>query len=73
MPHRDDGDAPNRQQRGEYALDRELGSLTSELRTIIPGVTVLLAFLLTVPFAAGFPTLSGIDRAAYFVAPYLVS
>ena len=32
--------------------DRELDELSSELRTVLPGVTVLFAFLLTVPFAS---------------------
>lgn len=32
--------------RDEQTLDRELDELTGELRTVIPGVTVLLAFLL---------------------------
>ncbi len=38
--------------------DQRLDELTSELRVIIPGVTVLFAFLITVPFAAGFGGLS---------------
>lgn len=49
-------------------LDRELDELTSELRTVIPGATVLLAFLLTLPFTAAFSNLSGPQRSAYFVA-----
>lgn len=48
--------------------DQRLDELTSELRVIIPGVTVLFAFLITVPFAAGFGGLSPVDRTAYFVA-----
>lgn len=54
--------------RDEEILDRQLGELTSELRMIIPGVTVIWAFLLTVPVASGFPSLSGVQRGAYFVA-----
>lgn len=53
---------------GSSAQDRQLDELTAELRVIIPGVTVLFAFLLTVPFASGFPSLDGIQRAAYFTA-----
>lgn len=52
----------------QRTLDRELDELTSELRTVIPGATVLLAFLLTVPFAAGFPGLDGAKQGAYFIA-----
>lgn len=65
-PDRPDPD--DLQARDRRVLDRELDELTSELRTAIPGVTVLFAFLLTVPFAAGFPGLSGSQRAAYFIA-----
>lgn len=60
--------APDPQQRDEEALDRELDELTSELRMVIPGVTVLLAFLLSVPFASGFPSLGGLQQGAYFTA-----
>ena len=35
-------------------LDRELIELLNELRILLPGVQVLFAFLLTVPFNAGF-------------------
>ena len=48
--------------------DRELIELLNELRVALPGVQVLFAFLLTVPFANGFPRLSGFDRDVYFVA-----
>lgn len=56
------------QGRDEHVLARELDELTSELRTVIPGVTVLLAFLLSLPFATGFPSLGVVQRGAYFVA-----
>ena len=59
---------PDPRRRDEQTLDRELDELTSELRTAVPGATVLLAFLLTVPFASGFPTLDVVQRAAYFLA-----
>ncbi|MFH5823470.1 DUF6328 family protein [Georgenia sp. AZ-5] len=62
------GDARDPQYRDILTLDRELGELTAELRTVIPGVTVLLAFLLTVPFSSGFPALGGIQQIAYFTA-----
>ena len=35
-------------------LDRELGELLQELRVLLPGVQVLFAFLLTVPFTRRF-------------------
>lgn len=49
-------------------VDRELRELSGELRVAIPGVTVLVAFLLTVPFAQGFKFASDADRATYLVA-----
>lgn len=61
-------DARHRWDREQRTLDREVDELTSELRTVIPGVTVLLAFLLTVPFAAAFPELGTVQEAAYFTA-----
>lgn len=48
--------------------DRQLDELTSELRTIVPGVTVLFAFLLTLPFSSGFSDLNERDRVVYMVS-----
>ncbi|CAN5659442.1 hypothetical protein BH10ACT3_BH10ACT3_02610 [soil metagenome] len=42
--------------------------LLQEIRVILPGVQVLLAFLLTVPFADRFPNLDRAGRVAYGVA-----
>jgi hypothetical protein len=49
-------------------LDRELGELLQELRVILPGVQVLLAFLLTAPFQQRFGQLPGSERNAFFAA-----
>jgi hypothetical protein len=49
-------------------LDRELIELLNELRVVLPGVQVLFAFLLTIPFASGFTRLGPLDRDIYFVA-----
>jgi hypothetical protein len=49
-------------------LDRELGELLQELRVILPGVQVLLAFLLTAPFQQRFGQLPGAERNAFFAA-----
>jgi tetrahydromethanopterin S-methyltransferase subunit D len=49
-------------------LDRELTELTQELRVLLPGVQVLFAFLLTVPFSVGFDSVTGAERALYFAA-----
>lgn len=45
--------------------DRELGELLQELRVALPGVQVLFAFLLVLPFQSRFDRLAGYGRAAY--------
>ena len=47
-------------------LDRNLEQLLQELRVALPGVQVLFAFLLTVPFSQGFVKLSDFERDLYF-------
>lgn len=48
--------------------DRELIELLNELRIVLPGVTVLLAFLLAVPFAKGWPKTTVFQRDVFVVA-----
>jgi heme O synthase-like polyprenyltransferase len=48
--------------------DRELIELLNELRVVLPGVTVLLAFLLAVPFAKGWTRVTGFQRDVFVVA-----
>ena len=45
---------------------RELIELLQELRIVIPGVQVLFAFLLTVPFNARFTELTPVQRYVFF-------
>jgi glucose-6-phosphate-specific signal transduction histidine kinase len=52
----------------EERHNRELIELLNELRVALPGVQVLFAFLLAVPFANGFPKLSSTGRDLYFAA-----
>src|SRR2546430_14801345 len=52
----------------EQRRNRELIELLNELRVALPGVQVLFAFLLAVPFANGFPKLGRLDRDIFFVA-----
>jgi hypothetical protein len=52
-------------------VDRELIELLNGLRVILPGVQVLLAFLLTVPFSSGFGKTSSTDRSVYFATVLL--
>src|SRR5437764_11233394 len=51
-----------------HRRNRELIELLNELRVALPGVQVLFAFLLAVPFANGFPRLGRLDRDIFFVA-----
>lgn len=48
--------------------DRETQELLGELRVVLPGVTVLFAFLLSLPFTARFASLTGAQRTAFFIA-----
>jgi uncharacterized membrane protein len=52
----------------ESKLDRELMELLNELRVALPGVQVMFAFLLTVPFSSRFPGLSDVQKNVYFAA-----
>ena len=54
-------------------LNRELDQLLQELRVALPGVQVLLAFLLTVPFTQRFHLLSSETRDVYFASVVLGS
>lgn len=49
-------------------LDRELIELMNELRVVLPGVQVLFAFLLTVPFSQRFAQLGARQRGVFFAA-----
>lgn len=51
----------------EELRDRYYG-LLQELRVVIPGAQVLVAFLLTVPFSQRFVELDRVERSAFFVA-----
>jgi hypothetical protein len=48
-------------------VDRELIELLNELRVALPGVQVLFAFLLAVPFQQAFRQTTGFQRDVYFV------
>ena len=47
-------------------LNRELIELLNELRVALPGVQVLFAFLLTLPFTGKFAELSSLERDVYY-------
>jgi len=54
-------------------VSRELIELLNELRVALPGVQVLFAFLLAVPFAQGFTHTTGFQRALFFVVIVLTA
>jgi hypothetical protein len=58
---------------GKERVDRELLELLNELRVALPGVQVLFAFLLTVPFAARWTTVTTFQRDVYFVTLLLTA
>jgi predicted membrane channel-forming protein YqfA (hemolysin III family) len=55
-------------QRSRDDLNRELIELLNELRVALPGVQVLFAFLLAVPFANGWQRVTNFQRDVFFVA-----
>jgi hypothetical protein len=58
----------NERPRDEDDLNRELIELLNELRVALPGVQVLFAFLLAVPFATGWRRITNFQRDVFFVA-----
>ena len=56
------GDGESKEER----LNRELIELLNELRVILPGVQVLFAFMLTVPFTNAFNRITETQRQVYF-------
>ena len=50
----------------EERADRNLSDLLQELRVALPGVQVLFAFLLTVPFTQRFKELNDLETKLYF-------
>ena len=52
----------------EERLDRNLGELLGELRVALPGVQVLFAFLLVVPFNTRFTTLTSSQKYLYLAS-----
>jgi hypothetical protein len=54
-------------------LDRNLGELLQELRVALPGVQVLFAFLLAVPFQQEFTKVSEFEKEMYFATLLLTT
>lgn len=60
------GRAGQREESEKERLDRNLLELLNELRVALPGVQVLFAFLLTVPFTQRFETLTSGQETVYY-------
>ena len=58
---------PDERDKDERKRDRQMIELLNELRVALPGVQILFAFLLTVPFSGRFETLTGFQRDVYYV------
>src|SRR4051795_6064266 len=54
-------------------LDRNLGELLQELRVALPGVQVLFAFLLAVPFQQNFTKITPFQEKVYFATLLLTA
>src|SRR5262245_64524996 len=65
MAKPDESDS-GREESEEERADRNLSELLQELRVALPGVQVLFAFLLTVPFTQRFDTLTDFQEKLYF-------
>jgi hypothetical protein len=71
MPSEKDEETGSGAQEGEgkkERIDRELIELLNELRVALPGVQVLFAFMLVVPFSQGFTSVTTTQRWVYFAA-----
>ena len=51
----------------ERKRDRQMIELLNELRVALPGVQILFAFLLTVPFTQRFPQLTDFQRNVFYI------
>ncbi len=69
--HEQQTSTPDPDESPKERVDRELIELFNGLRVILPGVQVLLAFLLTVPFSSGFDKATSTDRIVYFATVLL--
>jgi 4-amino-4-deoxy-L-arabinose transferase-like glycosyltransferase len=58
---------PDDRGREERKRDRQMIELLNELRVALPGVQILFAFLLTVPFSMRFADLTAFQRDVYYV------
>lgn len=68
------GERPSgREETEAERLDRNLGELLQELRVALPGVQVLFAFLLAVPFQQNFSKITEFQKDVYFATLMLTA
>lgn len=60
--------AHDRTEKEQERLNRQMSEVLQEVRIAMPGVQLLFAFLLTVPFADGFEDVNGVQRDLFLVA-----
>jgi hypothetical protein len=65
--------AERRGESEEERLDRNLMELLQELRVAIPGIQVLFAFLLVVPFQQGWAQVTDFEQTVYYVTLLLTA
>jgi hypothetical protein len=65
-PRKSDG-ATGRNETGKERIDRNLIELLNELRVALPGVQVLFAFLLILPFTDGFDDVTNFQKVVFLV------
>src|ERR1700748_3169383 len=68
-----EGRPSGREETEDERLDRNLGELLQELRIALPGVQVLFAFLLAVPFQQNFSKISEFEKRIYFATLLLTA
>jgi VIT1/CCC1 family predicted Fe2+/Mn2+ transporter len=68
MAEREDASGGTQEESKEERINRELIELLNELRVALPGVQVLFAFLLAVPFTQRFQQLTDGQEYAFFVS-----
>jgi hypothetical protein len=68
-----EGRPSGRKETEDERLDRNLSELLQELRVALPGVQVLFAFLLAVPFQQHFTSISEFDKKVYFATLLLTA
>jgi cation transport ATPase len=65
VPHAEPAEEPDRTDEEQERLNRQMTELLNELRVAMPGVQVLFAFLLAVPFQQRFETVNDFQRDVY--------